>query len=133
MEKHRTTVNDDRSFRRAPRREIVASVPRESLDALLVALAAAGYDSVEVLVDAAGLLVLDQLGHGHGFKGRLVRGLQQLGTEEANIEAYADALRAGRAVVGVAADPRDAHAAETFARYDAEHVVSYGRWSATEW
>lgn len=133
MESHLTTTNDDRSFRRAPKHEIVASVPRDHLDHVLRELRSAGYDSIEVLVGPEGLRVLDQPGRVHGLRGRLIRGLQQLGTEEANLDAYAIALRDGRAVLGIATDPRDEVAVETLAQHDAQHVVSYGRWSAAEW
>lgn len=133
MDEHRTSVNDQRSFRRAPQREIVASVSRVGLDDLLSELAELGYDSVEVLVGADGLDILDQAGQTHGLRGRIMRGLQQLGTEEENLVAYSDALQAGRAVIGVAADPRDDLVVEAFARHDGQHVVSYGLWSATDW
>lgn len=119
-------------FRRAPKHELVGVVRGDQLPQMVDELASIGYESsdVDVLTGEAGLLVLDPHGRHHGLSGRLIRGLQQLGSEEANIITYANALKHGRSVIGVRTQKLDDALTAVFTRHHATDIVYYGAFSA---
>jgi len=119
-------------FQRAPKHEIFGVVAGDELRQMVDELASIGHKpcDVDVLTGAAGLLVLDPHGRHHGLHGRLMRGLQQLGSEEANIITYANALRHGRSVIGVRAQNLDEPLIAVFMRHRATDIVYYGAFSA---
>jgi hypothetical protein len=80
-------------FRRTPKHELVGVVVRDQIPQMTSELAAIGHESrdVDVLTERPGYWVLDSQGRHHGLHGRLIRGLHQLGSEEANIITYSNA------------------------------------------
>jgi hypothetical protein len=119
-------------FRRTPQHELVGVVAGDEIPQMVGELTNIGHESrnVDVLTGEAGLLVLDPHGRHHGLHGRLIRGLQQLGSEEANIITYANALKHGRSVIGVRTRTLDDALVAVFTRHHATDIVYYGAFSA---
>jgi hypothetical protein len=119
-------------FRRTPKHELVGVVVGDQIPQMISELATIGHESrdVDVLTGEAGLLVLDPHGRHHGLHGRLIRGLQQLGSEEANIITYSNALKHGRAVISVRTPELNDALIAVFARHHATDIVYYGAFSA---
>ena len=119
-------------FRRTPKHEVVAVIGADQVAPMVDELATIGYEAgdVEALTGEAGLLVLDPDGHHHGLHGRLIRGLQQLGSEEANIITYANALKHGRAVISVRTKELDDDLLAVFTRHHATDIVYFGAFNA---
>ena len=119
-------------FRRTPKHEVVAVIGANQIAPMVDELASIGYEAgdVDVLTGEAGLLVIDPHGRHHGLHGRLIRGLQQLGSEEANIITYANALKRGRAVIGVRTKDLDDDLIAVFIRHHATDIVYFGAFNA---
>jgi hypothetical protein len=119
-------------FRRTPKHELIGVVESGQVAQMVEDLASIGHRSgdVNVLTGEAGLLVLDPDGRHHGLHGRLIRGLQQLGSEEANIITYANALNQGRAVISVRTQELDDDLMAVFTRYHATDIVYFGAFNA---
>jgi hypothetical protein len=119
-------------FRRAPKHELLGAVAADRVRPMVEDLASIGHAArdISVLTGEAGLLVLDRFGRHHGLHGRLVRDLQQLGSSEANLINYADALGRGRSVIGVRTESLDDDLVAVFVRHRATDVVYFGATSA---
>jgi hypothetical protein len=119
-------------FQRAPKHELVGVIAVDEIQQMVDELTNIGHESrnVDVLTGEAGLLVLDPHGRHHGLHGRLMRGLQLLGSEEANIITYANALKHGRAVIGVRTKELDDDLIAVFIRHHATDIVYFGAFNA---
>jgi hypothetical protein len=119
-------------FRRTPKHEVVGVIAGDQIPQMIDDLVSIGHEArdVEVLTGEAGLLVLDPHGRHHGLHGRLIRALQQLGSEEANIISYANALKHGRSVVGVRTQELDDALMAVFTQHHATDIVYFGAFSA---
>jgi hypothetical protein len=119
-------------FRRAPKHELVGVFEGEDVRLAVDELLSAGHNArdIDLFHGEGGLEVLDRFGEHHGLRGRLIRGLQQLGSEEANIITFANALGHGRSVVGVRSEKLDEALVEVFIRHHATDVVYFGAFSA---
>jgi hypothetical protein len=119
-------------FRRAPKHELVGVIAGDEIQQMVDELTHIGLESrdVDVLTGEAGLLVLDPHGRHHGLHGHLIRGLQQLGSEEANIVTYANAIKHGRVVISVRTQELDDDLIGVFTRHHATDIVYFGAFTA---
>jgi hypothetical protein len=119
-------------FRRVPKHELVGVVAADQIQAMTDTLERLGYRprDVDVLTGDGGRRVLDRFGRHHGWYGRVLRGLQQLGSGEVNIITYDNALKHGGSVIGVRTRELDEALVAVYVQYGATDLVYFGAFTA---
>jgi hypothetical protein len=121
-------VRNQDLFRRVPKHELVGVVSNDQVQTMVDELENSGYrpHDIDVLTGDAGRQVLDRFGRHHGWYGRVLRDLQQLGSGEVNIITYDNALKHGRSVIGVRVRPLDEDLVAVYVKHGATDLVYFG-------
>lgn len=117
-------------FLRYPTRKIVGVVDNShDLDAVLSALAAAGFaaEAIQVFSGEEGICRIDPDGSYHGLVGRLTRIIQAIGAEHEHMRRYEEELRAGHylVVISVPDDEVERQRAAAILSKHGGHFVDY--------
>jgi hypothetical protein len=118
-----------------PDGKVIAAVAPEKKDALVAALAAAGYDGDRVdVVTSEDLEDLDSPIDRKGLPGLVHRFIFSLGGELDEIEKMRQELAGGHILVGVPVDSEDAaRSTAAVMRANGGHAIAhFGRWTITD-
>ena len=120
-------INVDHFYHRPIYHVVGLLTDKSQIPAIARELESAGVDvtAVEILCGEQGAAILDEHGHYHGLRGRIVRAFQRPGYDGITLDIYDEALRDGDLLLQVPARPAERRRIAALLQHHYVHDVGY--------